>query len=82
MPPTFSDDEKKKLLEAIERFWFDETGEEIGIIASGRIFEFFNGLLGSAGYNQGVADCQAYLQTKLVDMEIDLNEQVKFKPQD
>lgn len=73
---------RQRIDAAIERFWQDETGEEIGIIKRDRIFDFFNGLLGSAAYNQGVADAQTYLQTRLVDMEIELHETIAERPAD
>lgn len=80
MATKYDSDTLKLIHTAIERFWFDETGEEIGIIKRDRIFEFFNTLIGSYAYNRGVADARDYLQGKLLDLEIDLHEEVKFQP--
>jgi uncharacterized protein (DUF2164 family) len=80
MPMQYPAELCRRIDAAIERFWQDETGEEIGIIKRDRIFAFFNNLLGSAAYNQGVADAQTYLQTRLVDMEIELHEDVHERP--
>lgn len=76
MPLKFSDDAKRKLLQAIQSHWLDEYEEEIGELKSDRLFEFFLELIGASSYNQGVEDAQAYLQGKLIDLEIDLHEEV------
>ncbi len=77
-----SPEEQKRILEAIERFWYDQTDEEIGIIKRQEIFDFFNGLIGSSAYNRGIADAQEFMQTKLIDLEIELHEDVHYRPKE
>ena len=80
MPITYEDDVCDRIKIAIEGFWLDETGEEPGIIQRDRIFEFFNQLIGTRAYNQALADAQAYMQAKLLDMESDLSQDTRMPP--
>jgi len=53
----------------------DEFDTDIGELRATLMLDFMMKHAGAAGYNQGVADCRAYLTNKLVDMEIDLHEE-------
>lgn len=81
MSVEFEKDERERILSAIVAYWQDECDEEIGLIKSQALLEFFNGLIGSAAYNKGVRDAQAYLQARLLDMDIDLYEEILDRPQ-
>lgn len=81
MPPHFPPELQQQIHAAVERFWFDETGEEPGIMQRDRVLEFFTKLLGAAAYNQAIADAQAYLSAKLTDMEADLHEPMTWRPE-
>ena len=78
MAVEYAADELARIHRAVEEFWADQTGEEMGLIRRGVVFDFFNELIGAAAYNRGVADAQAYLQGKLLDLEIDLHEDVQY----
>lgn len=80
MSVEYEKDERQKLLDAIIAYWHDEFDEDIGVIRSEAIFEFFNGLVGAAAYNNGVLDAQAYIQGRLLDMDADLYEDVVERP--
>ncbi len=81
MPVQYEKDEHERIMQAIVAYWHDEFGEDIGVIKSQALFDFFNGLVGSAAYNRGVRDAQAYLQAKLLDLDIDLYEEIRDRPQ-
>ena len=76
MPLELTDDRRKHLIAQITSFMHDEfdTDTDIGELRATLVLDFMMKHAGAAGYNQGVADCQAYLTHKLVDMEIDLHE--------
>lgn len=80
MPITYPDEIHARINASIEAFWLDETGEQPGILQRDRIFDFFNRLIGARAYNQGLADAQAYLQAKLLDMEADLAKDIRLPP--
>lgn len=81
MSVEYKKDDRERILAAIVAYWRDEFDEDIGVIKSQALLEFFNGLVGSAAYNQGVGDAQAYIQARLLDMDIDLYEEIHDRPQ-
>jgi uncharacterized protein (DUF2164 family) len=82
MPLVFPPESKKRLIEAIQGYWCDETGEEIGLLRAERIYDFFVGLIGHSAYNRGVTDARAFLETRLIDLEIELLEDVRFEAEE
>lgn len=74
MPMDLEPDQRKRLLSEITAFMLDEFDTEVGELRATLVLDFMMKHAGAAGYNQGVADCRAYLTNKLADMEIDLHE--------
>ncbi len=74
MPITLEPDRRKRLIAEITAFMHDEFDTDIGELRATLVLEFMMQHTAPAAYNQGVADCQAYLTHKLADMEIDLHE--------
>jgi len=72
MPVEYEPDEKKKIDAAITAFWLDEYDEDIGLVKLDRQFRFFNNTIGARAYNQGLADAQALIGTRLLDMDVEL----------
>jgi uncharacterized protein (DUF2164 family) len=78
MPLEFPPETKKRLIEAIQGYWRDETDEDIGLLRAERIYDFFLSLIGASAYNRGVTDARAFLETRLIDLEIELLEVVRY----
>lgn len=74
MALTFSAKTRKRLYAKLQSYVKDEFDEEIGDLRADRMFEFMVGLIGAAAYNQAISDAQAYIQGRLIDMEIELEE--------
>ena len=53
--------------------------EDIGELQVSRLIDFTLGSVGAIADNQGIADAQAYLQGKLLDLEIDVHEPVEYE---
>ncbi|MGM0640408.1 MAG: DUF2164 family protein [Thermotogota bacterium] len=56
---------KEQLIEEIKKYFFNESGEDIGNLRARMILEFFLEKLGPVIYNQGVNDAHAYMKNKL-----------------
>jgi uncharacterized protein (DUF2164 family) len=74
MPIELTDEQRRRLLAEITSFMHDEFDTDIGELRATLVLDFMMKHAAPAAYNQGVADCQAYLTHKLADMEIDLHE--------
>ena len=68
-------EQRKHLISQITTFIYDEFEIEVGELRATLVLDFMMKHTAPAAYNQGVADSQAYLTTKLADMEIDLHEE-------
>ncbi|NLK94495.1 MAG: DUF2164 domain-containing protein [Clostridiales bacterium] len=51
-----SSEEKKRLIQEIQTFYYDSRGEEIGVIGSEEVLEFFIENLGNTIYNKALDD--------------------------
>lgn len=74
MPLELTEDRRKHLIAEIASFMLDEFDTEVGELRATLVLDFMMKHAAPAAYNQGVADCRAYLTNKLADMEIDLHE--------
>ncbi|SFE37525.1 DUF2164 domain-containing protein [Fictibacillus sp. FJAT-27399] len=63
---------KDQAIRDIQQFFYDERGEEIGIIAAENFLDFFAKQIGSHFYNQGVRDSQNVVRDRLAAVEDDL----------
>lgn len=59
-------------LDAIIAHFADERGEEIGIIAAEAILDVILDSCGKDIYNQGLSDAQNIVQTKIADLNVEL----------
>ncbi|MFW6023067.1 MAG: DUF2164 family protein [Halanaerobiaceae bacterium] len=66
-----TDQEKKQLMEEIKFFFFEERGEEIGIIASENVLEFFLNNMGKYIYNKALDDAKIWYEKRMNNLESD-----------
>ena len=65
-------EQKDQIIEDIQRFFYQEKGEELGLIAAENIFSFFMEQLGPILYNQGVRDAKKMVTQQLFHIEDDI----------
>lgn len=68
----FSREQKDIMIEAIQRFFYEERNEEIGLIAAESIFDFFKENMGPHFYNEAIKDARFLIEQKMISMEDDL----------
>ena len=62
--------ERRAELVGLLQEWFqDHLEQEIGDLRAGLLLDLLLKEIGSAAYNQGIRDAQAYLQDKLMDLD-------------
>lgn len=66
-----SSEEKKKILEEIVYFFKEERDEELGIIGSETILDFFLDVLGETIYNKALDDVRVWLKRNIEGLESD-----------
>lgn len=66
-----SDEEKKQIIEEIKYYFETERGENLGIIASESVFDFFMDTLGKYIYNKALDDTKLWYQRRMEDVEAD-----------
>ncbi|WP_347861009.1 DUF2164 domain-containing protein [Salimicrobium sp. PL1-032A] len=64
---------KNEMKERIQRYIYEEHGEEIGELATEQWLHFFKEELGVHFYNQGVADAKQMVEQKMMNIEEDLD---------
>ena len=67
-------EQRKEAVASIERYFRENMDEKIGNIAAGALLGFFLEELGPAVYNQAVADVQARLQARVMEVDIEVHE--------
>lgn len=65
-------EKKDQAIRDIQQFFYDERGEEIGIIAAENFLDFFAAQVGPHIYNQGVKDARNVVSDRLAAVEEDL----------
>lgn len=63
--------EKDKFIKEIQQFFYDERGEELGIIGAENILEFFLKDLGKLIYNKSLDDAKTWFVKRMEDIEYD-----------
>ncbi|MFW6265059.1 MAG: DUF2164 domain-containing protein [Bacillota bacterium] len=63
--------EKKQLMDEIKYYFEEERGEEIGIIASGSLLDFFLNNLGKYIYNKALDDAKLWYENRMGNLESD-----------
>lgn len=70
---TLTSEEKNKLIEKIQEFFYTERDEKIGIIAAEVILDFFLDTLGTAIYNKSLMDAKAWFMKRMDDLDADFD---------
>lgn len=65
-------EDKEQLITAIQQFFFDERGEEVGNIAAETVLDFMIKQLGPYLYNEGIKDAQKLIMERMQSMDDDL----------
>ena len=69
-----SKEARKEAIASIERWFSENRDEKIGNIAAGALLGFFLEEIGPSVYNQAVADVQGRLQTRIMEIDIEVHE--------
>lgn len=67
-----SKEHKEYMINEIQRYFEVERGEQLGVIATEDIFDFFIKELGPIMYNKGVNDAKGMVEQKLMNIEEDI----------
>lgn len=67
----FTPEQKKRMQEEIIYFFQEERDEELGIIGSEIILDFFVDMLGEVIYNKALDDVKLWLTRNIENMESD-----------
>lgn len=69
-----SKEARKQAVASIERYFLENTEEKIGNIAAGALLGFFLEEIGPLVYNRAVADVQERLQSRIMEIDIEVHE--------
>ena len=69
-----SAEHRKEAIASIECYFREHRDEKIGNIAAGALLGFFLEELGPLVYNKAVADVQARIQERVVEVDIEIHE--------
>lgn len=69
-----SKEARKLAIASIERYFLENMEEKIGNIAAGALLGFFLEEVGPSIYNQAVADVQERLQTRVLEVDLEVHE--------
>ena len=70
MPITFKKDTEQKLVGSIQRYWSESAGTDIGELQARLFLQFVLEEIAPSVYNAAISDAQAYMQEKVVDMDV------------
>lgn len=65
----FTKRQKDSMISEIQRFYYEERNEEIGVIAAENAFEFFKDTLGPHFYNEAIKDARQLIEQRMNLME-------------
>lgn len=68
-----SSEERDRLVKEIQNFFEEERDEKIGIIASGKVLDFFLKNLGNQIYNKALDDARVWFTKRMEDISIDFD---------
>lgn len=68
-----SSEERDRLVKEIQNFFEEERDEKIGIIASGKVLDFFLENLGNQIYNKALDDVRVWFTKRIEDIGIDFD---------
>jgi uncharacterized protein (DUF2164 family) len=75
-----SDDRRRDLVSAAQRFVADEFDLEISTFQAEGLLDFFVRRLGPTVYNQAIQDARAFMHDKLTDLEGEFYEPEQSRP--
>ncbi|MBW2241492.1 MAG: DUF2164 domain-containing protein [Deltaproteobacteria bacterium] len=64
-----TDERRAGLIEAIQAFYADRFGDQLGDLKAGLILDFFVERLGPPIYNQAIHDAHDFISEKLIDLD-------------
>lgn len=67
----FSSEEKKRIQEEIRLFFLEEREEEIGFLATEKLYDFFVNELGEQIYNRALDDAKVWFSHNMENIESD-----------
>jgi uncharacterized protein (DUF2164 family) len=67
-------DANKAAIASIQRYFSGNMDEGIGSLKAGALLGFFVKKIGPAIYNQAIADAQARLQARVMELDIEIHE--------
>ena len=67
-------DARKQAVLSIERFFLDNMDEKIGNIQAAALLNFFVEEIGPSIYNQAVLEVQERVQTRIMELDIEVHE--------
>lgn len=73
MLPSLSPEQKRLLLRHIQDFFYQENGEELGLLAAERFLNFVAFELGPAFYNLGVQDAKKLFHAQMESLDTELS---------
>lgn len=65
---------RAQALASVERYFEENMEERIGNIAAGALLNFFIEEIGPSIYNQAVAEVQERLQTRIMELDLEVHE--------
>ncbi|EHI98613.1 Protein of unknown function DUF2164 [Clostridium sp. DL-VIII] len=65
---TLTKEQRADMISSIKEYFYNESGEELGDLASGNILDFFIDKLSLEFYNQGVYDSYKYMNRSIDDL--------------
>ncbi|MBD3348840.1 MAG: DUF2164 family protein [Candidatus Eisenbacteria bacterium] len=65
----FKDEDRKRALKSIKRYFDERLEMEVGDLQAMMLFDFFLEELAPTVHNEAIADAQAYLQERMGDLE-------------
>ncbi|SDD55717.1 DUF2164 domain-containing protein [Paraburkholderia lycopersici] len=74
MPIELPEDARAEAIASIQRYFDADMEEPIGNVAAGALLGFFLEEIAPAVYNKAIADAQASMQARIVDLDLDLHE--------
>ncbi len=67
-------DARQQAVQSIERYFLDNMDEKIGNIQAAALLNFFVEEIGPSIYNQAVLEVQERLQTRIMELDIEVHE--------
>jgi uncharacterized protein (DUF2164 family) len=74
MPIELPKEARAEAIASIERYFRENMEEPIGNVAAGALLGFFLEEVGPSIYNKAVADVQERLQTRIMELDIEVHE--------